>query len=66
MTTFIDEQRAHWVVEPICRTLHVAPSSFYAGRSRPPSARAIRDTELGITIGRIHDAHFGLYGARKL
>ena len=66
MTTFIDEQRARWGVEPICRILAVAPSSYYAARTRPASARAIRDVELGTTIGRIHDTHFGVYGVRKL
>ena len=66
MTTFIDEQRARWGVEPICRILAIAPSSYYAARTRPASARAIRDVELGTTIGRIHDTHFGVYGVRKL
>jgi putative transposase len=66
MTTFIDEQRARWGVEPICRTLQVAPSSYFAAKTRPPSARAIRDESLGADITRIHDAHFGVYGVRKL
>jgi putative transposase len=34
---FIDEHRPHFGVEPICRTLAIAPSSYYAARSRPPS-----------------------------
>ena len=65
MTTFIDEQRARWGVEPICRTLQVAPSSYYAAKSRPPSARAVRDARLGPELVRIHAAHFGVYGVRK-
>jgi len=65
MITFIDEQRARWGVEPICRTLQVAPSSYYAAKIRQPSARTIRDTELGADIRRIHAEHFGVYGARK-
>ena len=41
MTRFVDEQRDRFGVEPICRTLQVAPSSYYAARSRPPfGARA--------------------------
>ena len=66
MTRFIDEQRVAHGVEPICRTLAIAPSSYYAARSRPPSARAIRDVVLGADIGRIHRANYAVYGARKL
>jgi len=66
MTTFIDEQRARWGVEPICRILAIAPSSYYAAKTRPPSARAIRDAELATTITELHRDHFGVYGARKL
>lgn len=65
MTTFIDEQRARWGVEPICRTLAVAPSSYYAAKTRPPSARAVRDEALTDTLVRIHRANFGVYGVRK-
>lgn len=66
MTTFIDEQRARWGVEPICRTLAIAPSSYYAAKTRPPSARSIRDGELADTIRELHRSHFGVYGVRKL
>ena len=65
MTTFIDEQRARWGVEPICRTLQVAPSSYYAAKARPPSARAVRDAALTDSLVRIHRANFGVYGVRK-
>jgi putative transposase len=66
MTTFIDEHRGSFGVEPICQTLEIAPSSYYAARSRPPSARSVRDAELGADIGRIHRANYAVYGARKL
>ncbi len=65
MTTFIDGQRARWGVEPICRTLAVAPSSYYAAKTRPASARAVRDAALSSEITRIHAAHFSVYGVRK-
>jgi putative transposase len=42
------------------------PSSYYAARSRPPSARALRDAELKVDISRVHAANFGVYGVRKL
>ena len=66
MTTFIDEQRVSFGVEPICQVLEIAPSSYYAARVRPPSARAVRDAALSADIGRIHLANYAVYGARKL
>ena len=66
MTTFIDEQRVSFGVEPICQVLEIAPSSYYAARSRPPSARSIRDAELQADISRIHHGNYAVYGARKL
>lgn len=66
MTTFIDEQRVTHGVEPICRTLAIAPSSYYAARSRTASARAARDAAVGADIGRIHRANYAVYGARKV
>jgi putative transposase len=66
MITYIDEHRGSFGVEPICQTLAIAPSSYYAARVRPPSARAVRDAALGAAIGRIHRANYAVYGARKL
>jgi putative transposase len=66
MITFINDHRASHGVEPICRTLVIAPSSYYAARSRPPSARSVRDEELGVDIERIHKLNYAVYGARKL
>ena len=40
---FIDEHKESFGVEPICRELQVAPSTYYAVHGRPPSARAGRD-----------------------
>ncbi len=66
MTSFIDEQRTTFGVEPICRTLAIAPSTYYAAKARPPSARAIRDEAIGADIDRIHRGNYAVYGARKL
>ena len=66
MTRFIDDQRVTHGVEPICRTLAIAPSSYYAARSRPASARAVRDARVGPDNGRIHRANYAVYGARKV
>jgi putative transposase len=65
MSTFIDEHKGSFGVEPICRTLAIAPSSYYAAKVRPPSARAIHDAELSADISRIHAEHFSVYGVRK-
>ncbi len=66
MSRYIDQFRDRFGVEPICRTLAVAPSSYYAARSRPPSARTTADAELCLDIARVHRDQFGVYGARKL
>lgn len=66
MTRYIDEQRVTFGVEPICRALAMASSSYYAARSRPPSARSVRDAELKADIRRIHGGNYAVYGARKL
>jgi putative transposase len=46
--------------------LPIAPSTYYATRRRPPSARSRRDQELKVEIRRVHAANFGVYGARKV
>jgi putative transposase len=68
---YIDAHRNEFGVEPICRALRqagcqIAPSTYYAARSRPPSARAVRDQELKTVITRVHAANYGVYGARKV
>jgi putative transposase len=64
--SFINGHRHRWGVEPICRVLQFAPSTYYAVRSRPPAARALRDAELKVEITRVHKANFSVYGARKV
>ncbi len=68
---FIDAHRGELGIEPICRELAVAPSSYHehAARLTDPgrrSARAKRDDELKDRIRRVHQASFGLYGSRKV
>ena len=66
MTRFIDAHGGRFGVEPICKVLQVAPSTYYAARGRPPLARRQRDEALKVTLQQTHAAHFGVYGARKL
>jgi putative transposase len=63
---FVDQHRQRWGVEPICTVLQVAPSTYYAAKTRPPSARAIRDGELKAEVGRVHHDNFGVYGMEKV
>jgi putative transposase len=66
VTRFIDAHRDQFGVEPICKMLEIAPSSYYAHKSRPPSARAVRDAQLKVEIKRVWDDNFQVYGAEKL
>ena len=63
---FIGAHQRRWGVEPICRVLQVAPSSYYAAIGRPPSARRQRDEGLKITIRRVWDEHRQVHGADKV
>ena len=66
MIAYIDTNRGSFGVEPICRYLPIAPSTYYDAKSRPPSARSVRDEELKAEIERVHAGNFGVYGARKV
>ena len=65
MIPFIDEHRRSYGVEPICRMLEIAPSSYYAARHRSPSARDLADAELAGHVTRVHADNLGVYGVRK-
>ena len=71
MVRYIDDYRGRFGVEPICRVLPIAPSTYYEAKAReqdparlPP--RAIRDDELRPEIRRVHTENYGVYGARKV
>jgi putative transposase len=66
MTAFIDQQREEFGVEPICRELQVAPSTYYAAKSRPASRRQLRDGELKPKIRACWEANYKVYGVRKI
>ncbi len=63
---FVDEYRDEFGVEPICTTLQVAPSTYYAARSRPPSVRELRDQVLMPILLALWITNRKLYGAHKL
>jgi putative transposase len=68
MSSVIDELRGEHGVESTCRTLGVAPSSYYElkRRQREPCARAVRDAQLLCEIRRVYEASGCRYGARKV
>jgi transposase InsO family protein len=71
MISFIDQHREAYGVEPICRVLQIAPSTYHehAAKRREPSrlsARTRRDTILKPKIGRVFTDNFGVYGARRV
>jgi len=71
MIAFIDDHRGTFGVEPICRVLPIAPSTYHAHvaqRADPAkaSARVRQDVVLMEQIRRVHEANFGVYGARKV
>jgi hypothetical protein len=46
--------------------VQIAPSTYYAVRSRPPSARAVRDEQLCEQIMKVYNDNYRVYGARKV
>ena len=71
MIAFIDAHRDAYGVEPICKVLPIAPSTYHAHvarRANPEtrSRRAKRDAALKAEIRRVFDANFRVYGVRKV
>ena len=66
MIQFIDQHRTRFGVEPICKELPIAPATYYAAKSRPPSARTVSDAVMGEKIRRVHASNYGVYGERKV
>ena len=71
IVAYIDAHRGEFGVEPICRVLtragtQIAPSTYYAAKTRPPSARSISDAAMTETITRIHTQNYGVYGVNKV
>ena len=66
MSAFIDEHRARFGVEPICRTLGVSASAYYQRRTGQRSVRRVEDERLTERIGQVHRANFECYGYRRV
>lgn len=68
---FIDQHRQRYGVEPICRQIQIAPSSYYEHKVREHDperlpARIKRDRILEHEIRRVWDENFRVYGANKV
>lgn len=71
MKAFIDDHREAYGVEPICKVLPIAPSTYYrqAARQADPAQRSARDQRDAVVmeqIQRVWDEHFQVYGVRKV
>ena len=71
MIAFIDDHRGAYGVEPICKVLPIAPSTYHAhvARRLEPSKRSVRarrDEVLRPEVARVFAENFEVYGARKV
>ena len=71
MIAFIDDHREVYGVEPICRVLPIAPSTYHdhVAKRRDParrSARVRRDAALKVEVRRVFEENFRVYGVRKV
>jgi transposase-like protein len=64
---YIDAHRDEFGVEPICKVLQVAPSTYYAAKRRviDPSARAVRDAIMMPILLALWITNRKVYGARS-
>jgi putative transposase len=68
---YIDAHKGEFGVEPICRVLteagtQIAPSTYYAAKTRPPSARSVSDAATTAVIEKVHADNYGVYGVTKV
>jgi len=71
MIAFIDEQRQHHGVEPLCKQLPLAVSTYYEHKARQSdpdreSNRSCRDRHHKAEIQRVWEENMQVYGARKV
>ncbi len=71
MIAFMEAHRGQFGVEPMCRVLAIAPSTWHAhatAKTNPDarSRRAKADEVLALKIRKVFDGNFGVYGVRKV
>jgi len=65
VSSFIEEHRHRFGVEPICRTLGTSASAYYERRTGRRSARSLEDERLLARIEEIHERNYHAYGYRR-
>jgi putative transposase len=65
VTAYVEQRREVFGVEPVCRAVGVPVSTYYARRSRKPSARTLADRELIAQIHAAREGYRSVYGVRK-
>ncbi len=66
MSSYIEEHRERFGVEPICRTLEVSASAYYERGTGGRSARALEDERLLARIREVHERNYCAYGYRRM
>lgn len=66
MSSYIEEHRERFGVEPICRTLEVSASAYYERAKGKRSARALEDERLLARIREVHERNYCAYGYRRM
>jgi putative transposase len=66
VSRYIDEHRARFGVEPICRTLGVSASAYYQRATGGRCARAVENERLLELIRKLHKANYLADGYRRM
>jgi putative transposase len=66
VSSYIEEHRERFGVEPICRTLEVSASAYYERAKGKRSARTIEDERLLGRIRDVHERNYCAYGYRRM
>jgi putative transposase len=66
VSSYIEQHRECFGVEPICRTLEVSASAYYQRAKVKRSARSLEDERLTSRITEIHEANYCAYGYRRM
>jgi putative transposase len=66
VSSYIEEHRERFGVEPICRTLEVSASAYYERRTGRRSPRSIEDERLLERIREVHERNYFAYGYRRM
>ncbi len=64
--SFIEEQKAVFSINLMCKVLCVTRSGFYAWRGREESEHSRRDRQLTVKVRAFHEASRGTYGSPRI